>query len=323
MNLIVSVIVITYNSSRFILETLESINAQTYHDIELIISDDASGDNTIELCQNWLSKNEKRFVRSQIITVSINRGISANCNRGLSAANGEWIKYIAGDDALLPNCIKDNVIWITSHPQIRVLFSRIEIYKDTFESQNHIAASPGDPYNPKSIIAPEKSANSQYKMLLLCDRINFTPSVFLNREVLLSVKGFNERFRFLEDYPLWLSLTKIGHKLYFMDTSTVNYRQHLKAINNTGADNLINPNFFKSEAFRKVYTYPYLPFDIKLNQRYCWFASQIFRCNWLNKDQIINRFLMNLFLIYMNPFRYYIYLKKHLIKDLDSNEFYL
>ncbi len=51
---LVSIVVITYNSAKFILETLESSKAQTYKNIELIISDDCSTDNTVEICQQWI-----------------------------------------------------------------------------------------------------------------------------------------------------------------------------------------------------------------------------------------------------------------------------
>ena len=66
---LVSVIVITYNSSKFVLETLESIYNQTYSNIELIISDDCSSDETINICQNWLYKNKNRFKNIELIDI--------------------------------------------------------------------------------------------------------------------------------------------------------------------------------------------------------------------------------------------------------------
>ncbi len=56
LNPLVSIIVITYNSSKYVLETLESAKAQTYQNIELIVSDDGSTDNTIEICKIWIEK---------------------------------------------------------------------------------------------------------------------------------------------------------------------------------------------------------------------------------------------------------------------------
>lgn len=55
---LVSVSVITYNSAKTVLETLESIKAQTYQNLELIVSDDCSTDNTVELCRNWIEQNK-------------------------------------------------------------------------------------------------------------------------------------------------------------------------------------------------------------------------------------------------------------------------
>lgn len=323
MQTLVSVSIITYNSASTILDALNSVKAQTWPTIEIIISDDFSTDNTLELCKNWLNENKNLFVNTILLSSEKNTGVPANVNRALQKCKGSWISFLAGDDALKSNCIEDNMLWIASHADIKVLFSYIENYKNTFEPHNLIKTSHGNPYDPKSIMATDRSAESQYKMLLLADRIHYTPSVFLHRETLIKIGGFDERFRLLEDYPLWLNLTRNGYKLHFMDKVTVNYRQHSKAINNTGIKYLVNPNYFKHEEIRKVYTYPYLPTDIRLNQRFIWYASQLFRLNWLNRNKAPNRFLMDLLTIYLNPFRYFIWLKKRLNKSLKENEFYM
>ena len=92
---LVSIKVATYNSRKFVIETLESSKAQTYPNIELIISDDCSSDDTVALCQGWLAKNKGKFVNTQIITVPENTGIPANCNRCINASRQDWIKFIA------------------------------------------------------------------------------------------------------------------------------------------------------------------------------------------------------------------------------------
>jgi glycosyltransferase involved in cell wall biosynthesis len=99
-NPLVSIVVITYNSSEYVLETLESAKAQTYQNIELIVSDDCSTDDTVETCRRWIAENKERFVRTELITIEKNSGIPANCNRGVRAARGEWVKGIAGDDLM-------------------------------------------------------------------------------------------------------------------------------------------------------------------------------------------------------------------------------
>ncbi|TXH52940.1 MAG: glycosyltransferase family 2 protein, partial [Bacteroidia bacterium] len=100
---LVSIIVVTYNSSKFVLETLESAKSQTYQNIELLISDDGSTDDTLQICKDWLTQNKDRFVHTELITVEKNTGIPANCNRGIKAANGEWITFIDSDDTVNEN----------------------------------------------------------------------------------------------------------------------------------------------------------------------------------------------------------------------------
>ncbi len=319
---LVTVIISSYNSSQFIVETLESIAGQTWKDIELIITDDCSGDDTVEVCRKWKDENKERFVNALILTNNRNTGVSANANRGLSVAKGDWIKFLGADDTLKQNCIEENMLHVISDPGIRVLFSRVDIYNNDFGPENRLSTSCEDTSDPWSIMATGRNAYSQHKMLLISDRLKYTPSVFLHRETLLSVGGFDERFRLLEDYPLWLNLTKNGHRLYYMDKVTVNYRQHSKAINNTGTSYLVNFNYFRTEDFRKIYTYPYLPADVRLSQRFRWYASQIFRWDYLNRDRKAGRILLNLLTIYCNPFSYFIWVRKRFNKKLEKNELY-
>lgn len=308
---LVTIVVSTYNSGKFIIETLDSFVNQTYSNIELIIGDDASTDDTITKVKNWLSveSNKRKFKDVKLIEVEVNTGVSANANRSLHKATGDWIKFIGADDVLLPNCISDNVEFVSQNTDVRVLFSKINIYKNTFEAHNFVFTAP-DEISHESIVSPHRTAQSQYQMLLRNDSIHFTPSVFLHRETLLMAGKFDERFRLLEDYPLWLNFTKKGHKLFFMDKITVNYRTHAQAINNTGEQHIVNPNYFKQEEFRRIYTYPNLPLDERLYQRHVWYVSQLFRSKSFNKIGWVNRVLYDVLTIYTNPFRYYLKVKK-------------
>ena len=117
-NPLVSVLVVTYNSADYIIETLESIKAQTYANIELVLTDDGSSDNTIALAEKWIADNKTRFVDAKIITVKKNTGVSANYNRGVQACSGVWIKNVDGDDLITPNCIKSNIDHVQKNNEI-------------------------------------------------------------------------------------------------------------------------------------------------------------------------------------------------------------
>lgn len=321
---LVTVVICSFNSGNYILDALDSVRLQTYEQIELIITDDASVDNTIKLAREWIAspENNTRFVRSLVLESPENTGISANANRGLKASEGDWIIFLAADDALKTNCIEDNMHWVEEHAEAKVLFSRVEIFRDHFHPGNSIGVTEDDSEDPRSIMAESRSAESQYRMLLISDRIHYTPSAFLNRKVLVSVGGFDERFRLLEDHPLWLNLTKKNHRLYFMNKVTVKYRQHSAAVNNTGISCIVNPNYFKHDDFRRIYIYPNLPLDVRLFHRYSWMVLQPFRQMRFNKDTKANRILYALLSTYLNPFKYFIHLKKHCGKKYATNEFY-
>ena len=317
---LVSIIVTTYNSANYIIETLESIKAQTWKNIELIITDDCSTDKPIQLCSNWLEENNTLFERTEIISVPQNTGVAANCNRGIKASNADWIKFIAGDDILLPNCIDDNMRFVTDNNNVAIVFSQVNLYQDLFMQNNFVTAIPE--HFPMNIMNPEFSASDQYKLLLLSDRITFTPSSFFNKKALTKVNGFDESLKFVEDYPMWLKLTRAGNKLYFFEKPTVGYRKHEAASNNMANYGLFKPLYLKSGPFLKKNVYPFLPWDIAADMKYVLGVSNIFQNAGMNKKTSFFEMLYKSVTVYFNPFRFIIYLKKKILGLGRTNLFY-
>lgn len=321
MEKLVSVPILTYNASPFVEETLESIFNQTYDNLELIISDDCSKDNTIEIVEKWCNQDKvkARFTNIKIITVPKNTGIPANYNRCVNASNGEWIKMISGDDALMPNCIEDNVKYIKENPSIKVLYSHLRIYRNTFEEKNFIGLSPAA--YPKHIITDTITALEQYQLFLLSDRIQFTPSMFLNKEAILKA-GLPKEHLFSEDFQTKLNLTKAGFKLHFFEKETVLYRQHDLATNNTIQEYVLKPHYFKTEDFRKEFIYPNVPKDLKHWHQFNWIVNQVFKIEKLNKKSAFSSFLHYALTSLLNPFKYIIYFKATFISKYKENIFY-
>lgn len=322
MSPLVSVIVSAYNSSLYIKETLNSIKGQTWKNIELIISDDCSVDNTVEVCNEWINIYSSRFFKVSMLQSEINTGISGNANRGLHESKGEWIKFIGADDTLKPTCIEDNLNWIWNSPATKVLFSKVDIYNGRISLDNYLETTEDDSEDPRSIMSPHRDSESQYKMLLVSDRIHYSPSLFVNRNTLLSVGGFDERYKSMEDYPLWLNLTRCGHRLYFMDKITVNYRKHQNAINNLQYNYLIKPNYFRTETFRRENIYPFLPVDIRRSRQWKWLVSQLFRFDFTNRNIWLLRMIYLILIKYLNPFEYQVFIRSKMSPNLSKSEFY-
>ncbi len=218
---LVSVSVITYNSSKYVLETLESIKAQTYQNIELIISDDCSKDNTVEICQQWVEQNKERFVRAVLITSLTNTGVSANCNRSKNACKGEWIKGIAGDDLLMPDCVENYVNYINEHPDTVLVFGRVEAFGASEEINEHYTNNVFD-YSFFDL-----DIKNQLDYLIFKGNCVPASTCFSNPKKMEELGITNdERIPLLEDWPKWINVLNKGIKLHFMDKTIVKYRIH-------------------------------------------------------------------------------------------------
>lgn len=233
-NNLVSIVVITFNSSKYVIETLESVKNQTYINIELIISDDCSTDNTREKCLEWISTNKKRFFKAELITVKTNTGIAPNCNRGLYNAQGEWIKLIAGDDILLPNCISDFMRYVEDNPLSEVIYGNIQRLEKG--KLNEV------PLNP-ALLLP---AGKQFKSVL--KNANFpAQGMFYKTNTLVQLGGFDEKYPFCEEFPLYLKLAKENIKFDFLNEVVSIYRLHETNISSgTKNDNFVNLKFYRS-----------------------------------------------------------------------------
>lgn len=246
---LVSVPVITYNSSKFVLETLESIKAQTYQNIELIISDDCSSDNTVELCQKWVEENKERFVQTQIITSEVNTGVSANLNRAEAVCQGEWVKGIAGDDLLMPDCIADCVEYVQQHPNLIYLFGRIEAFGASDEKNKYFSEKVFD------CSFFDLDVEEQLERLVFGSNCVPASTCFYNRQKAIDLGIRNdERIPLLEDWPKWINILEKGVKLEFMDKTLVKYRIHNASISTSSCASvrLVESNYL----FDLYYRYP-------------------------------------------------------------------
>lgn len=219
--MLVSVVVITYNSANFVLETLESIAAQTYQELELIVTDDASKDNTVALCREWIAQHKERFVCTQLLTVEKNTGIAGNCNRGYAAAKGEWIKGIAGDDILRQNCIEKCVSFATKYPEKIWL-----AYLQEFGDSNQV--------NKPKLKFETANAEKQLQIVLTNGLYIAAPSCFCKKDLWKNIGGFDEKYPLFEDLPFYVSVLLSGERIGIIPEIIVDYRVHGESVVRSG-----------------------------------------------------------------------------------------
>lgn len=286
-DVLVSVIVVTYNSSKTVIETLESIKQQTYSYLELIISDDCSRDNTVELCEKWLKDNDKFFIKVQLLRVEKNTGVCANMNRAVSGSSGEWIKGIAADDKLLPNCIKDFVKFAEEHPEACFITSFERDYHDTFEEKNLIKAMKA---GTSDLSIFDMDVGKQLENMAFNIFVN-APTIFFKRSLYDKVGGFDERYAF-EDYPFYINVLEHEYKIYHMPKETVCYRVHDSTYNSNRK--LFNPEIMKSiRSFMKERCFKYYTFKQKMLWRFRWLLEDVINVLGLNRHSKIMDYLYN------------------------------
>lgn len=257
---LVSILVLSFNSAETILETLDSIKSQTYRNAEIIISDDASSDSTIALCKSWIQENANIFARMLLIRSDVNTGIPANMNRAIKNSRGDWIKAVAADDVLSPECLESYIRFISQEPEAKVLFS------DVFfcDENSRVFAHDSRTYLEGTKFAGKlTTAKEQFEILLRTNPIRSGLSFFIQKDLLYQVGLYDEDLRLWEDRPMLLKLTLAGFKLHYVPIISGKYRIHPKSAQRS---NFGQRGFksFKKEKFRyyrKHYLHHLAPAD--------------------------------------------------------------
>ncbi|NES42262.1 glycosyltransferase family A protein, partial [Moorena sp. SIO2C4] len=112
----VSVIIPVYKVEKYIAATVESVLAQTYKNFELLLIDDGSPDNSIQICQQ-INDPRIKIIRQD------NQGVSAARNTGIRHAQGEYIAFLDGDDLWVPEKLEKHVLHQETSPHVGVSFS--------------------------------------------------------------------------------------------------------------------------------------------------------------------------------------------------------
>lgn len=218
---LVSILIPTFNSERFLPETLDSAQAQTWEDVEIVVVDNCSTDSTRELVE--AAKAGDRRIRLHVNESNI--GPVGNFRRCLELARGEFVKYLMSDDLLVPDCVERLAVPMLEDDSIVLSSSR---------------RTPIDPQGEPMGDTP--STEPLYECDTVADGIEYgdralernlnqigEPSTVLFRAGLVDPQQaftfHGERFRVLADVSLWLTLLESGRGSYIADPLS-SFRRH-------------------------------------------------------------------------------------------------
>ncbi len=209
-NPFISVIMPVYNTEKYIAETIDSLLHQTFADFELLITDDASTDNTISLIKSY---TDKRII---LIENKENIGLTRSLNKTLAYAKGKYIARLDGDDIAMPQRFEKQVDFLENHPEVGLCGSWIAHF-----GENH----------PTSIYRTfEKPAEINCRLLFSSA---IAHSAMMMRKTLMEENQlrYDETYPYSQDYAMWVAVFKNKLTLmYNIPEVLVHKRLHKESI---------------------------------------------------------------------------------------------
>jgi glycosyltransferase involved in cell wall biosynthesis len=228
---LVSVIALCYNQEDFLVETLDSIKAQTFKNLEFIIVDDCSSDQSVKKIESWIKANK---VNCLFIKNKENIGLVKTLNIALKQCKGKYYSLIACDDVYLPNKLGNQVNKFENLDK-----DYAAIYSDAYIINENSSYQYGTLISRKQLNNPP--SGNIYEDLMIKD--NFIPalSVIYKTEIIKKL-GYHDESLIYEDYDMLLRLSN-HYKIYFQKEIDVCYRLHQTNMN----FNLDKPMFLDSK----------------------------------------------------------------------------
>ena len=212
-NPLISIIVPVYNAEKYLDECVESIVNQTYKNIEIILVDDGSQDNSSALCNQW-SKKDKRIKTIH----KKNGGVSSARNIGISDSKGEWVSFVDADDWIEKDYIKEMIEKANAYNCEYVCCGFNRVYSNRVEHINS---------NEKII---EHNSNTFLKSLLNVQNSYGFVHMKLIKKSLIDKIRFDENIKVGEDALFNVQLCKRMDKIVIYNKALYNYRLNLDSV---------------------------------------------------------------------------------------------
>ncbi len=224
---LVTVGVALYNHEQYIVQCLESIISQTYKNIELIVIDDCSPDNSFEVAKNYLENQD--FNKNYKIYTRPNKGMCNTLNEIAKQSTGKYISFIGSDDSWMLNKIEDQVKYLEENSKYMLVHSNSQVIDNNDNQKNILdySVKKNTGYLFDSIIEGKGGIN--------------TTSHLYKTEVYEKIGYYDPNLKF-EDTDFWLRLTKYYEVGYINKIHTY-YRWHEE--NLSGSKNLLK--FYNEE----------------------------------------------------------------------------
>lgn len=207
---IISVILPTYNRANFIRNSIDSVLNQTFEDIELIIVDDGSSDDTPNIINTYKDS------RIKYIRFPNNKGVSHARNAGIKASAGQYIAFQDSDDTWDLTKLEKQYDYLMSNPNYNVVYTKMRC--------NCSELSIPDFYTPNDTITENELSGFIYKPLLIRNYIG-APTLLIEKSIITESNLFDESMKSLEDWDFILRIAA-KHPIGYIDEPLHIYNLH-------------------------------------------------------------------------------------------------
>jgi glycosyltransferase involved in cell wall biosynthesis len=286
----VTVCIPVYNGEKFIIETLNSVNNQTYKSIRVIIIDDFSTDDSVRLIEGWLLGKDDRYT---FIKNSENLGVLKCSNMFLSLVDSLYFQLLGHDDVVYPSKISDQVYaFSTLDEDVAMLYSNMNVIDNIGNIINL------NYFDRVEYFKVPPSGNI-YNEIIKGNFINAS-SVLCKTSFVKKIGGYNEKY-FFEDWPTWIKLS-INSKIAYFDSIVGAYRISSDSLFHSKKNRVlvVRDTFLMYHEFL-ISNYPNQKLLKTLVQK---FAIYSFKLNSMEADQYLLKSLSSKFNIKI--FIYYI-----------------
>lgn len=195
-----SVIIPAYNAEKFIVDALDSVFAQNYSPIEVIVVDDGSTDKTAEVVREYRQSNEQNKLK---YICRKNSGPSGARNTGIKSSKSAYVAFLDADDMWTKGKLLKQIQLMEEHPDVGLLFGDSSRFSDEGNLVSSMLRKNG--YN-QDFFGDDFYVIDAYKKILANNNFITTGSVILRREYIEKIGFFDEELRHSEDVDFWLQI---------------------------------------------------------------------------------------------------------------------
>jgi glycosyltransferase involved in cell wall biosynthesis len=216
----IAVAISLYNYGNYIIDCLDSVARQSLTPLDLVIVDDCSADESVELVNGWLFRNSSRFGRSALLHHTTNRGLAAARNAGWEHSLSEYVFVLDADNMLYPRCL-EALSAALDNCSASFAYCYLEMFGEVSRLQNTKVWDPNALYRSNTIDA----------------------MVLHRRSTLAEVGGYSTDMPAMgwEDYELWFKIAKTGGWGVLVPEILARYRVHSGSM----LHQTTNPNAYK------------------------------------------------------------------------------